>query len=103
VDYRLIYTQRALNDLAEIIGYIAEDDPQAASQFGTSLLDHVDLLIRFPRLGPVIRKRPTVRKLVHSPILVYYVIDDRRQSVEILHFRHGARKPPGSEIRPRRG
>jgi plasmid stabilization system protein ParE len=31
VDYRLLYTQRALNDLAEIIGYIAEDDAEAAS------------------------------------------------------------------------
>jgi plasmid stabilization system protein ParE len=41
VDYRLFYTQKALNDLAEIIGHIAEDDAEAASRFGSSLLDHV--------------------------------------------------------------
>jgi plasmid stabilization system protein ParE len=43
VDYRLFFSQRALNDLAEIIGYIAEDDDEAARRFGSALLDHVDL------------------------------------------------------------
>jgi plasmid stabilization system protein ParE len=60
VDYRLVYTQKALNDLAEILGHIAEDDAKAASRFGNSWLDHIDLLARFPRMGGVIRKRPQV-------------------------------------------
>jgi plasmid stabilization system protein ParE len=51
VDYRLLITQRALNDLAEIIGHIAEDDTEAASRFGNSLLDHIELLTRFPHMG----------------------------------------------------
>jgi plasmid stabilization system protein ParE len=94
VDYRLLYTQRALNDLAEIIGYIAEDDAEAASRFGASLLDHVDLLTRFPRLGSVVRQRPRVRKLLHSPMLVYYRVDEGKRLIEILHIRHGVRMPP---------
>jgi len=93
VDYRLLYTQRALNDLDEILGHIAEDDAEAASRFGTSLLDHVDLLARFPRLGGLVRKRSRVRKLLHSPLLVYYQVDEDKRIIEILHFRHGARKP----------
>jgi toxin ParE1/3/4 len=93
VDYRLLYTQRALNDLAEIFGYIAEDDPEAASRFGASLLDHVDLLARFPRIGSVVGKRSRVRKLLHSPMLVYYRVDEDMRLIEILHFRHGARMP----------
>jgi plasmid stabilization system protein ParE len=94
VDYRLLFTQRALNDLAEIIGHLAEDDDEAASRFGNSLLDHVDLLTRFPRMGSTIRKRSRVRKLLHSPILVYYQIREDKRLVEVLHFRHGSRKPP---------
>jgi plasmid stabilization system protein ParE len=93
VDFRLFYTQRALNDLAEILGHIAEDDAEAASRFGTSLLDHVDLLTRFPRLGSIVRKRSRLRKLLHSPILVYYRVNEDKRVIEILHFRHGARKP----------
>ena len=51
MDYTLRYTKKALNDLDEIIGRIAEDDDEAASRFGGSLLDHIDLLARFPRMG----------------------------------------------------
>jgi len=98
VDYHLRYTQRALNDLGEIIGHIAEDDAEAASRFGSSLLDHIDLLVRFPRMGGSIRKRARVRKLVHSPIVVYYQIDERQRVIEVLHLRHAARKPPKSEV-----
>jgi len=102
VDYHLVYTQKALNDLAEIVGHIAEDDAETASRFGGSLLDHIDLLARFPRIGGVIKKRPRVRKLVHSPILVYYRVHEDTHVIEILHLRHGARKPPESELRPKR-
>lgn len=103
MDYRLVYTQQALNDLAEIVGHIAEDDAQAASHFGNSLVAHVELLARFPRMGGLIRKRPSVRKLLHSPFLVYYRVRDSEDKIEILHIRHGARKPPRSELRSKRG
>ena len=91
--YRLLFTQRALSDLAKIIGDVAEDDEQAASQFGTALLDHVDLLKRFPRMGSSTPKRARLRVLVHSPILVYYRIHEENLTVELVHFRHGSRKP----------
>ena len=94
MDYHLLYTQRALKDLAEVISRIAEDDAEAASRFGASLLDHVDLLVRFPRLGGVIRKRSRVRKLLHSPMLVYYRVDEKKQLIAILYLRHAARIPP---------
>jgi plasmid stabilization system protein ParE len=37
--------------------------------------------------------------LVHSPFLIYYRVDDDKRIIEVLHLRHGARKPPGSELR----
>ena len=94
MDYRLLFTQRALNDLSEIVGHIAQDDDDVASRFGNALLNHVDLLGRFPRMGNTIRKRSRVRKLIHSPILVYYQIHEEKRLVEVLHFRHGSRKQP---------
>ena len=102
MDYRLVYTQKALNDLAEIIGHIAEDDAQPASRFGRSLIEHIDLLARFPRMGGLIRKRSQIRKLLHSPFHVYYHVRESECVIEIVHIRHGARKPPKSELRPKR-
>lgn len=94
MDFRLLFSQRALNDLAEIIGHIAEDDAEAAERFGNSLLDHIELLTRFPRMGGTIHKRARVRKLSHSPILVYYQVREDRRLIEILHLRHASRKSP---------
>jgi plasmid stabilization system protein ParE len=63
VDYRLLFTQIALDDLAEIIGHIAKEDDDVASRFGNALLDHVDVLTRFPRMGSTVRKRSRVRRV----------------------------------------
>ena len=92
MDYQLLFTQRALNDLAEIVGYIAEDDAEAATRFGNALLDHLELLPRF-RMGGMIRQRSQVRRLVHSPILVYYTVQESDRRIEVLYFRHATRKP----------
>ena len=94
MDYRILFTQKALNDLAGLISHIAEDDADAASRFGNALLNHVDLLSRFPRMGEAATKRSHVRKLVHSPVVVYYRIQETQHAVEILQFRHGSRKVP---------
>lgn len=94
MDYRIVFTQKALTDLAELIGHIAEDDAGAASRFGEALLNHVDLLSRFPRMGSPIPSRSGVRKLVHSPVVVYYLLQEGQQTVEILQFRHGSRQAP---------
>ena len=94
MDFHVLFTQRALNDLAEIVSHIAEDDPDAATRFGNSLLDHVELLSRFPRMGSAIRKRAHVRKLSHTPVLVYYQIREDKCVVEVLYLRHASRKPP---------
>jgi plasmid stabilization system protein ParE len=103
VDYQLFYTQRALSDLAGIVGRIAEDDPKAAALFGDSLLDHIDLVCRFPRMGAVLRKRSRVRKLVHTPIIVYYAVDEKNRTIDVIHLRHASRRPPGRELDPDRG
>jgi len=94
VDYRVFFTQKALTDLAELIGHIADDDADAATRFGNALLDHIELLSRFPRMGSTVGSRRSVRKLVHSPVVVYYQIREDQRMIEVLQFRHGSRKPP---------
>jgi len=50
-------------------------------------------------MGGPIRKRAQARKLVHSPFLIYYRVNTTQRKIEIIHIRHGARKPPMSELR----
>jgi hypothetical protein len=46
VDYRLLYTQRALNDLAEIIGHIAGDDVQLSALVSFSALCLINIYVQ---------------------------------------------------------
>ena len=87
--YKILYNEKALGDLEAILDYIRADNPAAAERFGTALLNHVELLQNFPRLGVPVARLPQVRKFLHSPIRVYYVIHEDRQMIEILHFWHG--------------
>jgi plasmid stabilization system protein ParE len=94
MDFRVFYTKRSLNDLAAIVEQIARDDTGAASRFSTALLEHIELLAIFPRMGAPLRTQPRERQLVHSPIIAYYRILTTRKTIEVMHLRHGARLEP---------
>ena len=70
--YKIQFTEKSLTDLEIVLDFIRSDNPEAADRFGQSLLNHVNLLQSWPRIGtPVARKRG-IRKLLHSPIRVNY-------------------------------
>ena len=55
--YKVIFAPQALEQLEQIVGYIAQDDPAAAERFGNYLVDRAELLGDFPELGTLYRKR----------------------------------------------
>jgi plasmid stabilization system protein ParE len=94
VAYQIFFTEDSLVELESLLDYIRADNPTAARRFGTALLNHVELLQHFPRLGASVRARRGIRKLFHSPIRVYYRLDAKNELIEILHFWHGSRQTP---------
>jgi plasmid stabilization system protein ParE len=93
VEYKILFSEAALINLEALLEFIERDSPSAAEHFGNALLDHIDLLASFPRMGELVPRRPRIRKLLHTPIRIYYRIHENGSIVEILEFRHGARKP----------
>ena len=91
--YRLIYTKPAVRDVEGIVHYFAQDRPEAAHAVGLALVDLAESLPRFPLLGPLLRHRPGVRKVVHAPYVVLYRVDDARQQIRIQRFWHAKRDP----------
>jgi plasmid stabilization system protein ParE len=71
-----------------------ERHPETSEGFGSALLNHIDLLSSFPHLGSPVIHRPGVRKLLHSPVRVYYRIRNDRKLIEVLHLWHAARRNP---------
>jgi hypothetical protein len=64
------------------------------ARFCDALLNHVDLLGTFPHIGVVSAQRPNVRSVLHTPVRIYYRIEDSRECVEIIHLWHTARRTP---------
>ncbi|WP_246820200.1 type II toxin-antitoxin system RelE/ParE family toxin [Bradyrhizobium iriomotense] len=75
---KLRFTPRATQDLISIAEYVRDYSPQGALRVRAAILQSLQNLVRFPRLG-----RPQqvegVRKLVtrRYPYLVYYALDER--------------------------
>ena len=91
---KIIFAPQAVADLEGAVKYIAKDNPEAALRVGNALIDTVAILENFPQLGKPYPKRPGVRRLVSRPYVIFYRINERQQTVEILRYWHGARREP---------
>ena len=94
MDFKIRITEEALADFEEILDYSWANFPSAAERFGNALLNHVELLLRFPRLGAPVPRRRGIRIILHTPVRIYYRLHEERKLVEILHFWHGSRRNP---------
>ncbi len=83
----------AFNDLDEIRGYIAEDNPDAADRVVTEIFQKVRALVEFPNQGfrrPKLTSRPLRFGLVREYVIAY--VPDRKP-MRVLAVFHGRRSP----------
>lgn len=92
--FKVIFAPQAIDRLEQIVRYIAQDDPEAATKLGLHLVDRAGLLADFPELGQPCRKRPNVRRLWCKPYFIYYRIQSDKKAVEIMDYWHSARREP---------
>ncbi len=91
--YRIDFTQGSLVDLRDLLDFIRDENAEAADRFREALLDHIDVLKSFPRIGVAVSHRRGIRKLLHSPIIVYYRVREATKKIEIMELRHVSRRP----------
>jgi addiction module RelE/StbE family toxin len=89
--HKIIWSPEAVDDLEAISEYISRDSQTIAARVIERLLDAVDRLADFPRLGPRIRewKRSPYRHVVVPPYRVIYRIET--EAVFVIAVVHGAR------------
>ena len=95
--FTIVWTQSAILDLDGICSFIADNDPRAAERVGRGILEHAELLARFPSIGPgyPLGSDGTVREIVfRRTYRIFYAITDSSRTVEILRVWHGARGEP---------
>ena len=96
MDFKVVITEQAVNDLCEIAEFIATDNPDAAVSFGDKLIDHAHKLARFPERGRKVPKfnDPLLREVIYRSYRIVYKIDPLFREVYVVRFWHSARGEP---------
>jgi plasmid stabilization system protein ParE len=61
---------------------------------GERLIDEALQLATFPERHAIHDRRRGIRKMPLAPYLVFYTCDKAHHVVNVLHFWHGAQRPP---------
>jgi len=85
-----------LNHLEQLVRFISQDNPAAATRLGNLIIEKALRLSTFPRLGKVFHKagREALREISVRPYRMFYEINDTRKQIEIVSIWHGARQEP---------
>ena len=92
----VIITPRALEDLDEIVAFIAQNNPERAQTFGDALLSKALQLEAHPLMGRMVpeERDPAVREVMHGSYRIVYRLVGTAQEVFIIRFWHAARGTP---------
>jgi toxin ParE1/3/4 len=96
MDFKVILTPTAREDLREVVEFIARDNRAAAEKFGYTLIEKALSLARFPERGrsvPEFKDEQTREINLRSYRIIYYV-DKVHREVYVVRFWHAARGEP---------
>jgi toxin ParE1/3/4 len=100
--FKVILTPQSIDDLREVVTFIAPHNPERARSFGYELIDQALSLATFPERGRVVPEidEPSVREIIHASYRIIYEIFPEQNVVYVLRFWHGARGEPEIRTRP---
>ena len=95
---KLYWSPLAIDRVAEIAQYIAQDNPPAARRWVESTFQVVGRLEQFPERGRVIPEimQDDFREILHGNYRIIYRVE--REQVSILTVRHGKQILPVDEL-----
>ena len=96
MDFKIIWTDPAIEALREIVTHIAADNPTAARKLGLQLVEHMELAAHFPQMGPIYSELNSleIRCLTQGNYRLYYCLGHAASTIEVLAVRHAARDQP---------
>jgi len=88
---RVIWAPKALDDLKDLLAYIANDAPVAARRFGEKVIARVEGLARHPLIGSYVLEDDTrtYREVRQGNYRILYRVDG--ETVYIVAIHHAAR------------
>ena len=101
MDFKLIWTDRALGDLEKIVRYYVEEEQsrEAAAKVGTAIVERVEILKTFPDIGPKYPKRDGVhREVLCYRYRIFYRVDREARVVYVARVWEGSQDPEKLEL-----
>lgn len=87
---KLVYTDEAIQDLKRLRDFIAVHNPSAAARIAAELVEKIELLPDFPKIGAPVERAPvpdSVRDMVFGKYVIRYSVHTR--AIIILRVWHG--------------
>ena len=103
--YAIAYLPSALEDLKEIVRYIAHtlQNPKAAERLGLEIIKKTDLIADFPysepRYTPIKPLEYEYRKLLVKNYFVFYRIDETKKTVTVARVIYAKRNTASVETK----
>jgi len=94
MDYKVVWTDPAIDHLRSIFDYLAEDQPENARRVVTGILERVETLATFPSAGDRFRKQGRIRQVFSGVYRIFYRVLDAERRVDVLAVWHGSRRNP---------
>jgi plasmid stabilization system protein ParE len=97
--YQIIWSQTAVDDLRQIVEFIAQDDAGAAAHLADHILRRIERTAELPLSNRVVPEKTeeSIREIILRPYRIVYQIDSLRQAIRILRIWHAARGVPDLE------
>jgi addiction module RelE/StbE family toxin len=88
---RLVWTERAVQDIESIEMYIARDNPIAAIELVEKIIEKAESLLDHPNRGRVVPEvaNPKIRELILNNYRLVYRV--RKKTIEVLQVFEGHR------------
>lgn len=96
---RIVWSQQAVEDLKQIVRFIALDDANAAAKLAARILSHLERAAELPFSNRAVPEKAeeAIREIILRPYRIIYQTDERRDAIHILRIWHAARGVPSIE------
>ena len=90
---KIFISSSAKMDLAEIVRYIADDNPKAARDWFNAIQDAIKTLSSFSKLGRIVPEYSddTIREIIKGQYRIVYKINVDKKSICIIAVHHSKR------------
>jgi toxin ParE1/3/4 len=94
--WQVIIAPSAQMDLADIVRYITQHNPDAAARLGFELITRTEILANFPELGRRVPEfnKTDLREIICRSYRIIYRLVPKDQQIQVVRFWHGARGFP---------